>query len=130
MAVLSNPENPVVQFAVTAIEDAARELHMTLRPLEVRMPSDLDTAVATLTRREVDALMVVESPMINAQSRQIADAAVRNRLPTIFGMRGAVEDGGLMAYGPNRRDLWRRAAGLTNKILHGAQPATCPWSGR
>jgi putative ABC transport system substrate-binding protein len=126
VAVLSHPGNPVVPVAIKAIQNVAGSLKVTLRQVEVRAPSDLDSAVAALTRRDVDALMVVESPMINARYRQIADIAARNRLPTIFGIRGAVEDGGLMAYGPSRRDLWRRAAVLAHKILHGAKPGDLP----
>ncbi len=126
VAVLSHPENPTAPIAIKAIEDAARSLKVSLRHIEARRPSDVDVAAAALTRRDVDALVVIESPMINARSRQIADVAARNRLPTIFGMRGAVEAGGLIAYGPSRRDLWRRAAVLVDRILHGAKPGDLP----
>ena len=64
--------------------------------------------------------------MINVCSSQIADVAVKHRLPTIFGLPAFSEAGGLMAYGPNRHELWRRAAILVDKILKGARPGDLP----
>ena len=64
--------------------------------------------------------------MINIYSKPIADLAARNRLPTIFGLTTFAEAGGLMAYGPNRAELWRRAASFVDKILREAKPAEVP----
>lgn len=64
--------------------------------------------------------------MINVCSKQIAHTAAKHRLPTIFGLTTFVEAGGLMAYGPNRPELWRRAATFVDKILRGAKPGDLP----
>jgi len=72
------------------------------------------------------ALVVLEDAMINVCSNQIADVAVKHRLPAIFGLAAFAEAGGLMAYGPNRIELWRRAAVIADKILRGAKPGELP----
>ena len=126
VAVLWNPTNPVHGPAVKAIEEAARSFGMRLQHLKVRVLNDYDSAFSAITKREVDALLVLEDPLINLYSSRIADLAAKNRLPTIFGLATFVEAGGLMAYGPNRPEMWRRAALFVDKILKGAKPADLP----
>jgi len=82
-------------------------------------------ALLAISRRR-DGALVLEDGMINVCSNQIADVAMKNRIPTIFGLTTFAEAGGLMAYGPNRPELWRRAATFVDKILRGAKPGTLP----
>jgi putative tryptophan/tyrosine transport system substrate-binding protein len=90
----------------------------------VRNPAELDTVLATLKNARVGGLVV--SLTLQERWRQIADLALRNRLPTVSGPREFVEAGGLMAYGPQYSDLFRRAATYVDKILKGARPAELP----
>jgi ABC-type uncharacterized transport system substrate-binding protein len=76
--------------------------------------------------RHRESVVVLEDAMINVCSSQIAQVAARHRLPTVFGLTIFAEAGGLMAYGPNRPELWRRAATFVDKILRGAKPGELP----
>jgi putative ABC transport system substrate-binding protein len=90
----------------------------------VRNPSELDAALSTLKNAPVGGLIV--SLSLQESWRQIADMALKSRLPTVSGPREFVEVGGLMAYGPQYSDLFRRAATYVDKILKGAKPADLP----
>jgi putative ABC transport system substrate-binding protein len=74
----------------------------------------------------VDAVTVVEDPMIQSQSLRVVEATLREKVPAVFSLPSYVVAGGLMSYAPNRADLWRRAAQLTDKILRGAKPGDLP----
>ena len=126
VGVLYNPGNPAHGPAVSAMAVAARSLKLNLQRLEARTPAEVDATVTALTRRTMDALAVVEDLLINVHSGRIAEVALRNRLPAVFGLASVVHTGGLMSYAPNRSDLWRRAALLTDKILRGARPGDLP----
>jgi putative ABC transport system substrate-binding protein len=115
----SNPAQLRVRDATLA---AARILGLTLLPQDVRTPNDLDAALAALGRARADALMVAESSGNIEQRKLIVSFAEKHRLPTMFGERASVEDGGLMSYGTDFVDLLRRAATYIDKILKGAKP--------
>ena len=85
----------------------------------------MEQAVARLTGR-TDALYVFSDPFTNANKERIVEAAMVAKLPTIFGFREFVDAGGLISYGPNFTDLFRRAADFADKILRGAKPAEIP----
>src|SRR5262245_52107959 len=120
-----NPANEVQEPAVKAIEAAAKTLGIGVQHVKVQAPADFDGALSAISKSR-DSLLVLEDALINVYSNQIADLAVRRRLPTIFGLTIFAEAGGLMAYGPNRPELWRRAAIFVDKILKGAKPAELP----
>jgi putative ABC transport system substrate-binding protein len=109
-----------------AAEVAARALGVRLQFVEVRGPADFDRAFSEMTRARAGALTVLTSTMFIAERRRLVDLAAKNRLPTVYQWREAVDAGGLMSYGPNMADLFRRATTYVDKILKGAKPADLP----
>ncbi len=107
-------------------EIAGRALGMRLQLVEARGPADIDRAFSDITRARAGALTVVSTPMFGSERRRLVDLAAKNRLPTVYSFRGYVDAGGLMAYGPNLADLYRRAATYVDKILKGAKPDDLP----
>jgi putative ABC transport system substrate-binding protein len=107
-------------------EVSARTLGVRLQFVEARGPADFDRAFSDMTRARVGALTVLTSVMFLNERRRLVDLAAKNRLPAVYSAREFVDDGGLMAYGPDRTDLYRRAAAYVDKILKGAKPADLP----
>ena len=103
-------------------EVAARALGVRLQFVEARGPADFDRAFSEMTRARAGALTVLGSPMLFNERRRLVDLAAKNRLPAVYGWREVVNAGGLMAYGPNTDDMFRRAATYVDKILKGAKP--------
>jgi putative ABC transport system substrate-binding protein len=120
-----NPANPVHEPAVKAVEAAGKTLGIAAQHVKVQAPADFDGALAVISKNR-DSLLVLEDALINVYSSQIASLATKTRLPTIFGLTTFAEAGGLMAYGPNRTEMWRRAATFVDKILRGARPGELP----
>jgi putative ABC transport system substrate-binding protein len=104
----------------------ARSLGIQLHSLETRSPTGFDQVFADASRLRVGALAILPDPLFARNLRRIADLAVKNRLPAIFHLREFVDSGGLVTYGPNRADMFRRAAVYVDKILKGAKPADLP----
>jgi putative ABC transport system substrate-binding protein len=126
VAVLSNPDNPNFQGALKeAMDVAARSLRLRLQYADARGPDDFERAFSVVAKWRADALVVPEDAVFISHARRIAELGVRNRLRTI-GFREYAEAGGLMAFGVNFADLWRRAAVFVDKILKGAKPADLP----
>jgi putative tryptophan/tyrosine transport system substrate-binding protein len=125
VTVVWNPSNAVHGPTVKAVEAAAKALGIDVQHVHIQAPADVDGALLAVSKRR-ESLVVLEDGMINVCSTQIAEVAARHRLPTIFGLTTFVEAGGLMAYGPNRPELWRRAATFVDKILKGAKPGDLP----
>jgi len=121
-----NPANPATQRDFKEIETAARKLGLTIHSAEVRGPNDFNSAFSSLTRARVDALILQTDQLTWIHRQQITNLTVQNRLPTIFFAREYVDGGGLMSYGANLADLYRRSAGYVDKILKGASPAELP----
>jgi putative ABC transport system substrate-binding protein len=109
-----------------ATDAAARALGVRLQVVEARGPADIDKAFADMTRARAGALAVTGSPMFTTERRRLVDLAAKNRLPAVYESREDVDAGGLMSYGPNRADMFRRAATYVDKILKGAKPADLP----
>jgi putative ABC transport system substrate-binding protein len=101
-------------------------LGVRLHLREVRGPNELDNAFSAMAKEHVDALLVVNDPMLDAQRGRIVDLAAKARLPGIYEWREFAEAGGLMSYGANLGELYRRAATYVDKILKGAKPADLP----
>jgi putative ABC transport system substrate-binding protein len=105
---------------------AARALGVRLQFVEARGPADIDRAFSDMTRARAGALTVLSTPMFASERRRLADLAAKNRLPAVYPQREYVDAGGLMSYGPNFADMYRRAATYVDKILKGAKPADLP----
>jgi putative ABC transport system substrate-binding protein len=103
-------------------ENAARALGVRLQFVEARGPDDFDRAFSDMTRARAGALTVLGSSMLINERRRLVNLAAKNRLPAVYGLREYVDAGGLMSYGPNNVDLFRRAATYVDKILKGAKP--------
>ena len=114
VAVVYNALNPVHEPAVVAIEAAGKQLKVQIQRLTVRASTDFDSVFTVMTKQKMDAVTVLEDPMINLQSRRVIDVALRGRVPAVFGHASLVAAGGFMSYAPNRADFWRRAALLTD----------------
>ena len=125
MAVLVNPDNPAHTLALKARESVATVLKVDLEVAEVRAPQDISDIFSAMVKRRVEATSVLDDPMLIANAPQIADLAVKTRLPTI-GFREIVDAGGLIAYSVDFPAAWRRAAVFVDKILKGAKPADLP----
>ena len=127
LAVLTNPANPVHRELMSeALPAAAQRSRMTLLPLAVQSAGDLQGAFDAAVRERADALYVLGDVLTFVHRARIVDLATKNRLPAIFTSRGSVAAGGLMSYGPQLRDLFRRAAGHVDRILKGAKPGDMP----
>jgi putative ABC transport system substrate-binding protein len=126
VAVLWNPANPSNALQLREAQDAARALGMRLQPLEVRDPTEFEKAFAAMTRERAGALLVLSDSTLLTQRERIADLAAKSRLPAVSGGRAHAEAGGLIAYGANIFDIWRRAATYVDRILKGAKPAEMP----
>jgi len=129
VGVLSHPGDPseaTVKSVLEQTEAAARALGVQLLRLEAQGPNDLDRAFAAMSRERVGGLILIPSAMFVDERRRIVNVVVKDRLPAMFYFREFVEAGGLMSYGPNFRELWRRAATYVDKILKGAKPSDLP----
>ncbi|HEV2056503.1 MAG TPA: ABC transporter substrate-binding protein [Methylomirabilota bacterium] len=107
-------------------EVAARALGVRLQFVEARGPADFDRAFSEMTRARAGALTVLGSAMFANERRRLVDLAAKHRLPAVYPWREGVDAGGLMAYGANFADLYRRAATYVDKILKGAKPGDLP----
>ena len=126
VAVLGSSTTPGNVQARRETELAARALGVELQYLDVRGAKDIEPAFRAATKGRADALLLLQSPVFVNERTQLADLAVKSRLPAIYDRREFVDDGGLMCYGTNFVDLSRRAATYVDKILKGAKPADLP----
>ena len=126
LAVILNPTNASnpPQLKETQVEAPATGLK--LLSFEVRGPEDIDRAFTTIRKERAGALIVFADPMLNTHQTRITELAVKARLPAVYSERGYVDAGGLMSYGTNFDDLYRRAAVYVDKILKGVKPADLP----
>jgi putative ABC transport system substrate-binding protein len=126
VATLWHRDAPMAPVLLTETQAAAQALGLQLHALEVGGADEFDQAFAEMTRVHADALVVIPSGLFSSHYRRLAELAVRNRLPSMHEVREYVDAGGLMAYGPSREDMYRRAAGYVHKILTGVKPADLP----
>src|SRR5215831_12248317 len=126
MAVLWDPVNVGNVLLLKNLKVAAGTLRITLQPLEVHVPDDLESAFAAITREGASALSVLMNSVTGTYRSRIVDFAAKSRLPAIYGESRWVDAGGLMSYGPDYIDIWRRTATYVDKILKGAKPAELP----
>ena len=126
VAVLSDPDAPSTAPALTETEAAARALRLELQALSIPPDGDVEEVFAAMGRERAEALFVLPGPRITRWAPRIADLALLSRLPTMWEAEQAAREGGLLAYGPNQPDLYRRAAAYVDKILKGANPGDLP----
>jgi putative ABC transport system substrate-binding protein len=125
-AVLGTSPNPGNAQSLRETELAAGSFGVKLQYFDILSPKDLESALVGATKGRADAVVVLNSPVLNSQRKQLAELAVKTQLPAIYNRPEYVEVGGLVAYGVNIRDLDRRAAYYVDKILKGAKPADLP----
>jgi len=109
-----------------ALEAAARRLNVALEVVDIRSPEDFESAFAAMVGKRVGAVVVAAGPLTYMRRQQIADLALKHRLPAITTLNEFAPAGLLMTYGTNLPDLYRRAASYVAKILGGAKPADLP----
>ena len=126
VAVLETPTQPGTAQSLREVELAAGAFGVKLQHVDVLDPKDIETGFQAATKEHAEAFLVLQSAVINPQRRQIADLAAKHRLPAIYPQTEYTEAGGLMYYGANTPDLFRRAATYVDKILKGAKPADLP----
>jgi ABC-type uncharacterized transport system substrate-binding protein len=125
-AVLINPGFPAALAEMKATEEAGQHLAIVIQPVSVSSVDELERAFSGLTNSKVDGLITLADPFFSAHRQQIVDLANRARLPTMLHWREFVEAGGLLSYGPDNVELYRRAASFVDKILRGAKPGDLP----
>ena len=126
IAVLLNPANPSNFIFLEETEVAAKKLGIALQPLEVRSPHDIERAFEAAIQQRANALTAFDDPVIHSARARIIALAAKYRLPAVYGTREFADEGGLLTYGPNRPDLYRRTAIFVDKILKGAKAADLP----
>jgi len=125
LAILANASSPATALEVAEVQAMARTFGLEVAAPEVRQTEDIAPAFEALKGR-VEALYVVNDPLVDTNRVRINTLALAARLPTLHGDREHVAAGGLMSYGASFTDLFRRAGDLVDKILHGAKPADIP----
>ena len=127
VAVLWNPSKVVFQGQILrATEEAALGLPVDLQIFAVRDPDEFDGAFSAMSDGRAGALLVLPDPMLAFHQTRIIDLANKRHLPSMYGLRDHVVAGGLMAYGPDYEQIYRRAAAYVDKILKGTRPADLP----
>jgi putative tryptophan/tyrosine transport system substrate-binding protein len=126
VAVLWNPQGTTSTLNWKEIQLPARELGVQLHSLEVQSLNNFDKAFEDATRARAGALSIMPDQLFAGNLKWIADLAIKSRLPSIFHLSEFADSGGLVAYGPDRSDQFRRAATYVDKILKGTKPADLP----
>jgi putative ABC transport system substrate-binding protein len=126
VAVFGTSTNPGNAQSLRETELAAGALGVKVQYLDILGPKDIETAFRASGKGRADGVLVLQSPVINSQRTQVVELAVKSRLPAIYPQTEYTEAGGLMYYGANTPDLFRRTATYVDKILKGAKPADLP----
>jgi putative tryptophan/tyrosine transport system substrate-binding protein len=119
-------EKRTMEGMLRETETAAQALRLHLQMVPALSPADLEGAFLTMTREHADAVILLPSPMLYGEHKRIVELAAKSRLPAMYAAKEFVEDGGLMSYGANLPNLFRRVATYVDKILKGASPADLP----
>jgi ABC-type uncharacterized transport system substrate-binding protein len=126
VAIIWDPATPSHGPGLKAVEAAGPTLGLRIQSVAVSSATEFDSAFSAISRERADAVLVLSTPIFIAGAKRLADLAITHRLPSLFGPRHHVEAGGLMSFGPDRSDLYRRGATFVDKILKGAKPADLP----
>jgi putative ABC transport system substrate-binding protein len=122
VAVIWNENDRAMTLRKGEVEKAARVLHVTVQPFGVRKTDDIDSALSAMSRERPDAVFVVSDALTNINRKRILDFTATHHIPAMYEFSYYVQDGGLMSYGPNFDDMWRRAANYVDRIFKGAKP--------
>jgi putative tryptophan/tyrosine transport system substrate-binding protein len=126
VAFVWNPNNAANALALTETQAAAREVHWKVQSVEVRGPHEFEAAFSAMNKTRAPAVIVQSDQSFRGKLSQLAKLALKNRLPTILPQSEYVEAGGLLSYGENLAERYRRAAVFVDKILKGAKPGDLP----
>jgi putative ABC transport system substrate-binding protein len=126
IGLLGNPDTETYSSVLNNAQDAARKVGLSLVPIEARNSREIEDAFAAFAKERVPAVMVAVDAVFFGQRWRIAELALANRLATMFALREYAEAGGLMSYGENVADFFRRAASFVDKIFKGANPGDLP----
>jgi putative ABC transport system substrate-binding protein len=126
VAIVWDPATPSHGPGLKAVEAAGPSLRLRILSVPVRSANEYASAFTTMIRERAGGVLVLSTPLFIAGAKPLAELALRNRLPSMFGPRHHVEAGGLMSYSPQRSDLYRRGAVFVDKILRGARPSDLP----
>ena len=126
VAILLNPANSAHAAVLENFQGAAQKAGIQVLPVTAQTPQEIETAFSTMVRENAGAVIVALDPLFIQQVTQIAAQATRHRLPSIFANREYAEAGGLMSYGQNQVDIYRRAAGYIDRIFKGGKPGDLP----
>jgi putative ABC transport system substrate-binding protein len=126
VAILMNPDNPISAVFLEETKLAARQLRTELQPFNARNPEEIAQAFAIAAGQPVDAVIVFDDPVLWSYRAQIVALADARKIPAVYGYRDFVDQGGLMSYGPDRPDQYRRTAIYIDKILKGVKPSELP----
>ena len=126
VAVIEEPAAPFTIAALPQLREAARARGQQLVICDVGSAGEFETGLAAAAKAGAGGLVLLETPMLIALRQRIVDAAAALRMPAIYSVRDFVDAGGFLCYGPDARQLYRRAAELADKILKGEKPAEIP----
>lgn len=126
IGLLGNPNNATYSSVLKNAQAAAKKAGLSLVSLEARSPQEIENAFAALAKERLPAVMVAADAVFFGQQYRIAELALANRLPSMFSQREYAVAGGLMSYGENLSDFFRRAASFVDKIFKGANPGDLP----
>jgi len=126
VAILVNPANPAHSTIPKNVQAAAQKAGIKVMAVEAPTPNEIESAFSKMARENAGAVIVALDPLFIQQVLQIAAQTTKHRLPSTFAFREAVEAGGLLSYGQNQVEIYRRAAGYVDKIFKGARPADLP----
>jgi putative ABC transport system substrate-binding protein len=126
VAVIWDPDTPSHVPGLKTVEATARALRLELQILAVRSAAELDGAFVAMNRGRANGVLVLSTPLFMGEAKRMGDLALTNKLPAMFAPSEHVEAGGLMSYGPDRADMFRRAATYVDKILKGTHPSELP----
>jgi putative tryptophan/tyrosine transport system substrate-binding protein len=126
IGVLANSSDPKAPPQLQELEAAGQELGVKVAVADARTPDDLDGAFQALAQQRINVLIVLQTSMLLTERRRIAELAATTRLPTVYGYREHVDDGGLISYGVDLRACFRRGAYYVQKILSGVVPSDLP----
>ena len=126
VALLRNPLAPAAEIYTEVIERAGQKLGLRMRILEIRGRDELESAFAAMARDGIDAVVVHSDPVLFTARAQLVALTIKHRLPSMYPLREYVDAGGLMSYGADLADNFRRAAVYVDKILKGAKPGELP----
>ena len=126
LVLLRDAANPGAGLTATAAANAATKLGVNARLIEVRQPSEFDSAFQAAREGRAQAIHILPSPFFSAHRRALIKLAETHRLPALYEFRQYVEDGGFMSYGVDIREMYRRSASFVERILKGATPGELP----